>query len=208
MGRCLPIYLIDLIEMRRGDDTRYALRPGVVRAEITGENLSPLDAWSRFQSSRRSRSSASLREVYIQELKAAGDNQLTLDANGRPINGGYAAATQAIETLFPGKDWSGDVKIGNATFRTMAGGSIETLTPGGGLQVAALGALVPRRAGPRHARLRRHQHLRPRQRHGEPLAHPDLCRRRRSDLVHARRYRCRSRLQDRARALGARCHDG
>jgi hypothetical protein len=38
----------------------------------------------------------------------------------------------------PGHDWKGDVTIGNALFRTMAGGDIEVLTPGGGLQVAAL----------------------------------------------------------------------
>ena len=42
----------------------------------------------------------------------------------------------------PATDWKGDVTIGNALFRTMAGGDIEVLTPGGGLQVAALGTAV------------------------------------------------------------------
>jgi hypothetical protein len=146
-GKVLPIYLFDLVEMRRGEE--HTARSGLVSfmKGITGENLSPLDAWSRFKSSPSFTQQRFLRDVYSQELKAAGDNQLTLDANDRPINGGYRRGYTAIETLFPGKDWSGDVKIGNATFRTMAGGSIETLTPGGGLQVAALGAVVPDGAG-------------------------------------------------------------
>jgi filamentous hemagglutinin len=49
--------------------------------------------------------------------------------------------------LFPGNDWNGNVAIGNALFRTMAGGNIEVLTPGGGLQVAALGTDVPKNYG-------------------------------------------------------------
>jgi hypothetical protein len=88
-----------------------------------------------------------LREVYSQELKAAGDNQNMRNANGQPLNGGYGRGYAVIETLFPGQDWNGGVKIGDATFRTMAGGSVETLTPGGGLQVAALGTAVPPGSG-------------------------------------------------------------
>ncbi|KZD24080.1 filamentous haemagglutinin family protein [Tardiphaga robiniae] len=142
-GTVLPIYLFDLVGMRRGEE--HTARSGLVSfiKGITGETLAPLDAWSRFKSLPSLTQQRFLRDVYSQELKAAGDNQLALDANDRPINGGYRRGYTAIETLFPGKDWSGDVKIGNATFRTMAGGGIETLTPGGGLQVAALGTAVP-----------------------------------------------------------------
>lgn len=146
-GVLLPIYLTDAFEDRGG--STHKARAGVTSfvQEITGEKLSPLDAWAAFQSLPALTQQRFLRQVYMQELKAAGDDQLTLGANGRPINGGYSRGYAAIETLFPGKDWSGDVKIGNATFRTMAGGAIDILTPGGGLQVAALGTVAPAGSG-------------------------------------------------------------
>ncbi|WP_028161961.1 filamentous haemagglutinin family protein [Bradyrhizobium elkanii] len=146
-GVMLPIYLTDAFETRGGSS--HKVRSGLVSfiQEITGETLSPLGAWTRFQSLPALTQQRFLRQVYIQELKAAGDDQNTLDADGRPIHGGYKRGYTAIETLFPGKDWSGDIKIGNTAFLTMAGGGIETLTPGGGLQVAALGTVVPPGAG-------------------------------------------------------------
>ena len=146
-GLVLPIYLSDLVEMRRGEE--HTARSGLVSfiKGITGETLSPLAAWSRFQALPAFTQQRFLRDVYSQELKAAGDNQTTRDADDRPLNGGYSRGYAAIATLFPGQDWHGGVKIGDATFRTMAGGGIETLTPGGGLQVAALGTVVPDGAG-------------------------------------------------------------
>ncbi|MBO4220960.1 filamentous haemagglutinin family protein [Bradyrhizobium neotropicale] len=146
-GVTLPIYLTDAFDTRGGSS--HKVRSGLVSfiEEITGETLSPLGAWARFQSLPALTQQRFLRQVYIQELKAAGDDQNTLDADGRPIHGGYKRGYTAIETLFPGKDWSGDIKIGNTAFLTMAGGGIETLTPGGGLQVAALGTVVPPGAG-------------------------------------------------------------
>lgn len=146
-GTVVPIYLLDLVEMRRGE--AHLARSGLVSfiKDITGETMSPLDAWSRFTSLPSFTQQRFLHKVYSQELKAAGDNQNALDANGVPLNGGYRRGYAAIATLFPGQDWRGDVKIGNSTFRTMAGGGIETLNPGGGLQVAALGAVVPNGAG-------------------------------------------------------------
>ncbi|MET0445957.1 MAG: filamentous hemagglutinin family protein [Pseudorhodoplanes sp.] len=146
-GFMLPIYLTDKVEIRRGAE--HKARSGLVSfiADMTGETLSPLDAWQRFKSLPTFAQQRFLRDVYIQELNAAGDDQNTLDANGLPRNGGYNRGYAAIAALFPGQEWSGDIKIGNATFRTMAGGAVETLTPGGGLQVAALGMTVPDGAG-------------------------------------------------------------
>ncbi|WP_441242473.1 filamentous haemagglutinin family protein [Tardiphaga sp. 768_D3_N2_1] len=143
----LPAYWADLYEMRKGEP--HLVRIGLIHFvyDITGAMLSPHDAWTAFQALPSLTQQRFLRQVYMQELRAAGSDQLTLDANGRPINGGYARGYAAIETLFPGKNWSGDVKIGNATFRTMAGGAIDVLTPGGGLQVAALGTQPPSGAG-------------------------------------------------------------
>lgn len=146
-GGVLPIYLTDAVGDRGG--VRRAVRDGLVSFvhEITGETLSPQAAWVRFQAMPALTQQRFLRQLYMQELKAGGDDQLTLGADGRPINGGYSRGYAAIATMFPGKDWSGGVKIGNATFRTMAGGAIDILTPGGGLQVAALGTVAPPGAG-------------------------------------------------------------
>ncbi|TAI64597.1 hypothetical protein CWO89_17955, partial [Bradyrhizobium sp. Leo170] len=146
-GVVLPIYLTDAVGDRGG--VKRTVRDGLVSfvREITGETLAPYAAWARFQAMPALTRQRFLRQVYMQELKAAGDDQLTLGADGRPINGGYGRGYAAIATLFPGKDWSGGVKIGNATFRTMAGGAIDVFTPGGGLQVAALGTVAPPGAG-------------------------------------------------------------
>jgi filamentous hemagglutinin len=146
-GVVLPIYLTDAFEDRGGNSHKIRSGMSSFVQEITGEKLSPLDAWARFQALPTLTQQRFLRQVYIQELKAAGDDQLTLGANGRPINDGYGRGYAAIATLFPGQDWRGNVKIGNATFRTMAGGAIDVLTPGGGLQIAALGTVVHPGAG-------------------------------------------------------------
>ncbi|WP_454620626.1 filamentous haemagglutinin family protein [Bradyrhizobium cenepequi] len=146
-GVVLPIYLTDAVGDRGG--VRRTVRGGLVSfvREITGETLSPQAAWARFQAMPAVTQQRFLRQVYMQELKAAGDDQVTLGADGRPINGGYGRGYAAIAVMFPGKDWSGGVKIGNATFRTMTGGAIDIFTPGGGLQVAALGTVAPPGAG-------------------------------------------------------------
>ena len=146
-GEYLPIYMMAGIDVRSATVVKIQRGLQLFVAEMTGELLSPLDAWSRFRSLPLLTQQRFIREAYINELRAAGDNQLTLDAEGRPLNGGYRRGYTAIETLFPGDAWKGDIKIGNATFRTMAGGAIETLTPGGGLQVAALGTVVNAGAG-------------------------------------------------------------
>ena len=142
-GTVLPLYLTDAFELRP-TGTHKMIRTGIASfiEEVTGEKLSPLDAWKRFQSLPMLVRERFVRQAYMQELRAAGDDQNEL-VNGQPRNGGYNRGHAAIATLFPGSDWSGDVKIGNARFRTMSGGDIEVLTPGGGLQVAALGKEAP-----------------------------------------------------------------
>jgi filamentous hemagglutinin family protein len=142
-GTRVPLYLTDGSEERDGQ--QKVIRRGLVSyiEEMTGETLSPLDAWARFQVLPELVREAFVRRVYMQELREAGRDQLTPDLSGRPQNGGYNRGYAAIATLFPGDDWKGDVAIGNAMFRTMAGGDINVLTPGGALQVAALGEPVP-----------------------------------------------------------------
>ena len=139
-GTVLPLYLTDAFETRPSGTVKVVrLASSSFMKEVTGAKLSPLDAWARFQALPQVTQERFVRQVYLQELREAGTDQNMPGVNGLPRNGGYNRGYAAIETLFPGNDWKGDVTIGNAMFRTMAGGDIDVLTPGGGLQVAALG---------------------------------------------------------------------
>ena len=139
-GTLVPLYLTDASETRKSGSVK-SVRSGLVSfvEEMTGEKLSPLDAWTRFKTLPQFTQERFLRQVYLQELREAGSDQKSPGKDGQPRNDGYNRGYAAIEKLFPGQDWKGDVTIGNGLFRTMAGGDIEVLTPGGGLQVAALG---------------------------------------------------------------------
>jgi filamentous hemagglutinin len=142
-GTVLPIYLLSSQETRKSGNI-HVLREGVVGfvTRVTGQVLSPLDAWAEFKTLPALTQQRFLREVYIEELREAGNDQNTPNANGQPINGGYNRGYAAIATLFPGSDWSGDVNFGNVLLRTSLGGDIDILTPGGGFQAASLTATV------------------------------------------------------------------
>ncbi|RIX79069.1 filamentous haemagglutinin family protein [Acidovorax cavernicola] len=143
-GSVLPIYLVDQVETRAGGQEK-TVRRGLVSymSDMTGEKLEPLDAWARFQKLPSLAQQQFLRQVYLLELREAGRDQNEPGTGGLPRNGGYNRGYAAIETLFPGDTWKGDVAANKLMLRTMAGGDIDVLTPGGGLQVAALGAAVP-----------------------------------------------------------------
>lgn len=147
-GTVVPLYLVDRTETIETGATKLA-RLGLVSfiEEITGEKLSPLAAWERFRALPQLTQQAFLHRVYMQELREAGRDQLSPDENGIPVNGGYNRGYAAIAALFPGEAWKGDIVSTNLTVQTMAGGGINVLTPGGGLQLAALGASVPAGAG-------------------------------------------------------------
>ncbi|WFU69641.1 filamentous haemagglutinin family protein [Bradyrhizobium sp. CB2312] len=142
-GAMLPIYLLPNVETRKNGNI-HILHEGVAGfvARVTGEVLSPLDAWVRFKTLPALTQQRFLREVYMEELRAAGNDQNTLNASGQPVNGGYNRGYAAIATLFPGSGWSGDAKFGNVVLRTNFGGDIDILTPGGGFQAASLTATV------------------------------------------------------------------
>lgn len=55
---------------------------------------------------------------------------------GTPGFGNYAAGEAAVEALFPGGAWSGDITTQARDIRTKSGGSITLLAPGGGLTLA------------------------------------------------------------------------
>jgi filamentous hemagglutinin family protein len=138
-GKLLPLYLTD--GFRPTDGAGKQTRMGVVSfvKDMTGETLSPLDAWARFQTLPVLTQQRFLRQVYMQELRMAGRDQ---NEDGGPINGGYGRGYAAIATLFPGDAWKGDVQSGNALIRTELGGNIGIYAPGGGLQIAALNQAV------------------------------------------------------------------
>ncbi len=137
-GVRVPLYLTDAYETSVGG-ARHVSRRGLVSfvEKITGETLSPLAAWARFSTMPELMRQEFMRDVYMQELRAAGRDQ-----NDTRETGGYNRGYAAIATLFPGSGWKGNVQFGNGLVRTMSGGDIRVLTPGGGLQVASLNSPV------------------------------------------------------------------
>jgi hypothetical protein len=143
-GSVLPVYLTDLTETRTGGQEKV-VRRGLVSymQDMTGETLAPLDAWARFQALPSLAQQQFLRQIYLLELREAGRDQNEPGVGGLPRNAGFNRGYTAISTLFPGASWKGDVAANKLMLRTMAGGDISVFTPGGGLQIAALGATVP-----------------------------------------------------------------
>lgn len=143
-GARLPIYLSDLVQTR-ADGFAKTVRRGLVSymETLTGEHLSPMDAWARYQALPALAREAFLRQAFLLELRDAGRDQNEPGMDDLPRNGGYNRGHAAVRTLFPGDAWRGDITANNLMVRTYLGGDINVFTPGGGLQVAALGAEVP-----------------------------------------------------------------
>ncbi len=114
--------------------TRYGLDSFVT--DITGQRPVPGTAWTAFGSLPELTRQRFLREVYMLELRSAGNDQETR-IGGNILNGGYNRGYAAIASLFPGSDWNGGIKFRTGMVRTYNGGNIEMLTPGGGIEIAA-----------------------------------------------------------------------
>jgi hypothetical protein len=92
------------------------------------------------------------RQVYFAELRAGGLEYA--DANG-PREGSYLRGRNAIAALFPTTDvagntlrYDGDITLyGGAGVKTLFGGDIQMLTPGGGQVFGVEGAAPPSTAG-------------------------------------------------------------
>ncbi|RZL66181.1 MAG: filamentous hemagglutinin N-terminal domain-containing protein [Variovorax sp.] len=143
-GSVLPIYLTDGVETRRNGADK-TVRRGLVSymKDMTGETLAPLDAWVRFRELPQLAQQQFIRQVYMLELRDGGRDQNEPGVAGLPLNGGFNRGYAAISALFPGDSWKGDVAANKLMLRTMSGGDVSVLTPGGSLQVAALGTTVP-----------------------------------------------------------------
>lgn len=93
-----------------------------------------------------------LRQVYFAELKEAGREYN--DADG-PRKGSYLRGNNVIAALLPEKDANGNaiarsgdiVMFGGSGVRTVSGGDIELLAPGGQTIIGVEGQLVPASAG-------------------------------------------------------------
>jgi filamentous hemagglutinin family protein len=93
-----------------------------------------------------------LRQVYFAELKEAGREYN--DADG-PRKGSYLRGSNVIAALLPEKDANGNaiarsgdiVMFGGSGVRTVSGGDIELLAPGGQTIIGVEGQLVPASAG-------------------------------------------------------------
>ena len=120
--------------------TRYGLDSFV--ADVTGRRPSPGTAWTEFSNLPELTRQRFLRDIYVLELRNAGNDQETL-VDGKVLNGGYNRGYAAIATLFPGSDWRGEIKFRSSLLRTYYGGNIELLAPGGGVEIAAANASVP-----------------------------------------------------------------
>ncbi|KQX87021.1 filamentous haemagglutinin family protein [Variovorax sp. Root473] len=126
--------------------------------------LSPQQAWEQYRQLPPLVREQFLRQVFVYELREGGRDQNGGDGQSGPINGGYRRGSAAIDTLFRGataegqpvryaadlpgnwrSSWSGvgSVAATRMAVRTHQGGDINVFTPGGGLQVAGLGAVVP-----------------------------------------------------------------
>ncbi|MNU42237.1 Heme/hemopexin-binding protein precursor [compost metagenome] len=136
-------------------------------ASLTGTadgKLSPQQAWEQYRQLPPLVREQFLRQVFVYELREGGRDQNGGDGQNGPINGGYRRGSAAIDTLFRGataegqpvryaadlpdnwrSSWSGvgSIAATRMAARTHQGGDINVFTPGGGLQVAGLGAVVP-----------------------------------------------------------------
>jgi hypothetical protein len=136
-GQVVPLYSTDAYDTNRDDkQIRFGL-VSFVEAMTGKARLTPDQAWQAFISLPELTRQSFLRQIYMQELRAAGRDQLDTRETG-----GYNRGYSAIALLFPGDAWKGNIQIGNALFRTMSGGDIKLMTPGGGVQIAALSTEV------------------------------------------------------------------
>ncbi|WP_285415120.1 filamentous haemagglutinin family protein [Pseudomonas sp. efr-133-TYG-5] len=144
-------------------DTALSAQPGKVAKTYLGELRSWLTLGYGFSGSEEqapaffaalpaSAQAIFARQVYFAELRAAGLEYN--DADG-PRKGSYLRGRNAIAALFPSTDvagnpirYDGDITLyGGAGVKTLFGGDIQMLTPGGGQVFGIEGAAPPSTAG-------------------------------------------------------------
>ena len=117
-----------------------------------GQDVDGADALAYFDALPSEQQRIFLRQVYYAELREGGREYN--DADG-PRFGSYLRGREAIATLVPDKDAAGNtidrtgdiVMYGGAGVRTLFGGNIELMAPGGQIVVGVQGEVPPATAG-------------------------------------------------------------
>ncbi len=100
---------------------------------FTGKgNLTVDDAWTLFQALPASQREKFVRDIFFKELKTTG---IAAKTDGSPTRDNYNAGYDAVATLFPGKAYSGNLNMLYSQIKTIDGGGINLLVPGGDIKV-------------------------------------------------------------------------
>jgi hypothetical protein len=142
-GKLAPVYFFNAFDARKTN--RQGLIAFVV--EMTGQSAyqsAPVeDVWQAFRALPTLTQEVFIRRVMTYELRETNRANAGLPLPEQNHERGYSA----IASLFPGDRWKGSIVSTNARIETTRGGDIEMFVPGGGLQVAALSAVVPAGSG-------------------------------------------------------------
>jgi filamentous hemagglutinin family protein len=95
-------------------------------------NQTAAQAFATFSSLSQPLQEAFARQVLFSELKSAGRNAAT--------SGGYQPGYEAIATLYPTGNYKGDINLYYSQIKTLRGGGINLLTPGGGVNAGLANA--------------------------------------------------------------------
>ncbi|MCK9606091.1 MAG: filamentous hemagglutinin family protein [Methylomonas sp.] len=139
-----PAY-VAFIDKYLGADTQYPTDAGQIKSLITGfmrdrlnnQLLSEEQAWTAFKDlsandylTLQPKLNALVESVYMNEVKLGGRAAAkTTDSAAKKV--AYERGFTAINTLFPGENWSGDLSMFFSKIHTLDGGSINLLVPGG-----------------------------------------------------------------------------
>ncbi|MCA6106741.1 filamentous haemagglutinin family protein [Bradyrhizobium cenepequi] len=100
---------------------------------FTGKgNLTVDDAWALFQALPASQREKFVRDIFFKELKTTG---IAAKTPGSSTLDNYNAGYDAVATLFPGKAYSGSLNMLYSQIKTIDGGGINLLVPGGDIKV-------------------------------------------------------------------------
>ena len=109
---------------------------GLIKDYLGNQSLSDADALKAFFSlnadeylSIQPKLNALIDQVFFNELKETGISSAADPKLGNER--GFAV----IDTLFPGKEWKGDLNLYFSKIQTSVGGNIDLLVPGGGINV-------------------------------------------------------------------------
>ncbi|MDQ8728078.1 filamentous haemagglutinin family protein [Bradyrhizobium sp. LHD-71] len=91
-------------------------------------DLTDNEAWELFQTLSTTERAGFVRRVFFRELRTTGE-QAKLERS--PTYDNYNTGYEAIATLFPAKGYAGDLDMFYSQIKTMGGGGIDILVPGG-----------------------------------------------------------------------------